>query len=146
MARIRYLKMGFFENEDLATFPPHHRLCFQGLWLLADRAGRLEDRPKRIHAKLFPYEPGLDVSAMLHDLTVKGFIGRYQIGDLRIIQVLNFLEHQRPRHDEPASILPAQPIDALGRPLTEDQSLQHVNAAATDRTLPSDKSPLGIGI
>src|SRR5262245_30051913 len=61
LARIRSIKPGFFRNEDLAAFPFQHRLLFAGLWLLADREGRLEDRPKRIHADLFPYDPALDV-------------------------------------------------------------------------------------
>lgn len=154
MARIRYLKMGFFENEDLALLSPHHRLTFQGLWLLADKAGRLEDRPKRIHAKLFPYEPGLDLEHYLHDLAATGFIARYTIGDLRLIQVLNFLEHQRPRHDEPASILPAQSTDALGNHLIQDATRtsdeapqeQQVTETASDRTLVRRESPPGIGI
>ena len=32
------------------------RLLFVGLWTIADRNGRLEDRPKRIRAELFPYD------------------------------------------------------------------------------------------
>lgn len=120
MARIRYLKFGFFENEELSSLSAYHRLCFAGLWLLADREGRIEDRPKRIHAKLFPYEPSLDMNALLHDLAVSNFITRYVVGENRVIQVVNFSEHQRPRHDEQASELPAQPLDALGRPLSAD--------------------------
>lgn len=153
MARIRYLKMGFFENEDLATLSAHHRLTFEGLWLLADKAGRLEDRPKRIHAKLFPYEAGLDMEQILHDLTAAHFITRYVVGEKRLIRVLNFHEHQRPRHDEPASILPAQPQDALGQPIQDDTRTpaeapheQQLTETVTDRTLDRRESPPGIGI
>ena len=42
-------------------------LLAAGLWLLADRAGRLEDRPKRIKAQLLPWDR-LDVDAALNDL------------------------------------------------------------------------------
>lgn len=136
--------MGFFENEDLALLSAHHRLCFAGLWLLSDKAGRLEDRPKRIRARLFPYEAELDVDAFLHDLKVKGFINRYVVGDLHLIQVREFLTHQRPRHDEPDSEYPAQPHDAIGQPLSADLSV--FSPTVTDRTLPSDISPPGIGI
>ena len=48
MARARNIKPGFFKNEFLAEMPCEVRLLFIGLWTLADREGRLEDRPKRI--------------------------------------------------------------------------------------------------
>jgi len=35
--RARNIKPGFFSNEDLAECSPWSRLCFAGLWLLADR-------------------------------------------------------------------------------------------------------------
>ena len=43
--RTRLLKPGFFMNEELARLPVRARLLFAGLWCLADREGRLEDRP-----------------------------------------------------------------------------------------------------
>mgnify|MGYP000908911690 CR=1 FL=1 len=59
MARIRSIKIGFFQNDTLSLMPASTRLLFCGLWVLADREGRLEDRPGRIWAELFPYEPQL---------------------------------------------------------------------------------------
>lgn len=56
MARIRYLKPDFFKDEDLAEHPFWIRLLFQGLWNIADREGRLEDRIKRINVDVFPYD------------------------------------------------------------------------------------------
>ena len=56
MPRIRYLKPCFFKDEDIASLPHQTRLLYQGLWVLADKEGRLEDRPKRIKAEIFPYE------------------------------------------------------------------------------------------
>jgi len=32
------------------------RLLYPGLWMLADREGRLEDRPLRIKAEILPYD------------------------------------------------------------------------------------------
>lgn len=66
--RIRSIKPSFFLDEDLAALPFEARLLFAGLWCLADKAGRLEDRPKRIHAMLFPYEPKVDVNGLLDRL------------------------------------------------------------------------------
>lgn len=106
MARSRNLKPGFFKNETLAECSPLARLLFAGLWCLADRAGRLEDRPKRIRAELLPYDDG-SVDDMLDELHRASFILRYQVGEQRFIQVLNFDKHQTPHHKEPASLIPA---------------------------------------
>ena len=82
------------------------RLLFAGLWCLADRAGRLEDRPKRIRAEILPYDDG-SVDDMLDELDRAGFILRYQEEELRFIQVLNFTKHQNPHCREPKSMIPA---------------------------------------
>ena len=56
MARARNIKPGFFRNSDLVELPMDARLLFIGLWTLADRMGRLEDRPKQIKMEIFPAE------------------------------------------------------------------------------------------
>ena len=43
--RARNLKPSIFKNELLAVADPLYTLVFEGLWCLADREGRLEDRP-----------------------------------------------------------------------------------------------------
>lgn len=106
MARSRNIKPGFFKNEELAECSPLARLLFAGLWCLADRAGRLEDRPKRIRAEVLPYDDG-SVDEMLNELDQAGFILRYEIGDRRFIQVKNFAKHQNPHCREPESTIPA---------------------------------------
>jgi hypothetical protein len=111
LARIRALKIGFFKNERLAELSPWHRLLFEGLWLLADREGRLEDRPRRIKAEIFPYDDGIDVSSMLQDLT-RGSdpqIQRYIVNGFGYIWICKFLDHQRPHYSEPASTYPEPP-------------------------------------
>ena len=54
--RIRALKPGSFLNEQLCSLSSFHRLLYAGLWLCADRQGRLQDRPKRLKAEIFPYD------------------------------------------------------------------------------------------
>lgn len=122
MARIRSIKIGFFKNEHLCELSPLHRLLFAGLWVLADKAGRLEDRPKRIKVELFPYDE-LDVDAMLTELADAGFIQRYEARGGRFIHVVEFLKHQRPHHKEPDSIIPAPP--RLGRGKNGHASTMH---------------------
>ena len=77
MARARSLKPALFRNEILGTADPFYTLLFESLWLIADREGRLEDRPIRIKADTFPYREGIDIDAMLTWLHDNGFIIRY---------------------------------------------------------------------
>lgn len=106
MARLRTIKPGFFTDDQLAEVPALGRLLFAGLWCLSDRAGRLEDRPKRIKAEVLPYDSA-NVDRLLQDLHDRGFIRRYEIGGQRFIQVLNFSKHQNPHVKEPESTIPA---------------------------------------
>ncbi len=121
MSRARSLKPGFFRNETLAEVPFEGRLLFAGLWTLADRAGRLEDRPKRIKADLFPYDH-IDVDPLLRILHDKRFILRYEVDGVRYIQILAFGKHQTPHWREPDSTIPApgesteSPGPAQGQP------------------------------
>ena len=104
------MKPGFFTNEHLAELSPWHRLCFAGLWTLADREGRLEDRPRRIKAALFPYDD-LDIDGLLNGLSEKGFIVRYVADGVPCIAIPTFERHQRPKSDELPSALPAPLFD-----------------------------------
>ncbi|WEX18939.1 hypothetical protein P2T68_16980 [Pseudomonas sp. G11] len=106
MARARNIKPALFTNEILGVGHPLCTLLFQGLWLLADRSGRLEDRPLRIKAEIFPYREA-DVDAMLHWLAHKGFIVRYQADGKAFIEVLNFTKHQNPHKNEKESEIPS---------------------------------------
>lgn len=105
MARARNIKPGFFKNEDLAECTPWARLCFAGLWTLADREGRLEDRPKRIKGELFPFD-SVEAEPLLAELVQWGFIVRYQVGGSRFIQITKFVEHQAPHGTEKDGLIP----------------------------------------
>lgn len=107
MARARNIKPGFFTNELLGTYDPIISLFFAGLWCLADRDGRLEDRPLRIKAELFPYREGLDINGYLTVLERDAFLVRYEVAGVRYIQISNFAKHQTPHHTEKSKGLPA---------------------------------------
>lgn len=106
MARARNIKPALFTNEILGVGHPLCTLLFQGLWLLADKEGRLEDRPLRIKAEIFPYREA-DVDAMLHWLAHKGFIVRYSASGKAFIEVCNFTKHQNPHKNEKESEIPS---------------------------------------
>ena len=107
MARARNIKPGLFKNEVLGVADPIYTLAFEGLWLLADREGRLEDRPLRIKAETFPYRDGVDINAILDWLKENDFITRYTVAGKAFIQINNFGKHQNPHKNEPESVIPS---------------------------------------
>ena len=105
MARSRNIKPGFFTNDVLSELPALTRLLFAGLWTIADREGRIEDRPKKIRAEVLPYDQ-CDADDMLFALDKAGFIKRYEVDGVRVIQVLAWSLHQNPHIKEAPSTLP----------------------------------------
>jgi len=129
MARSRNIKPGFFTNEVLAECGPWARLCFAGLWLLADRDGRLEDRPKRIKGELFRFD-SIDVEPLLDELQAHGFLVRYRNAAGRFIQILAFGKHQTPHYSEKDSVI-------------EPPSLQEIRAIMPPELPEDSKSSTG---
>jgi len=107
MPRSRNIKPGIMANDRLAELAPINRLLFIFLWMLADREGRLEDRPNKIAAQALPYDRDVDVGNLIEQLAGAGFITRYSVGDLAIIQINNFAKHQTPHVRESSSELPS---------------------------------------
>lgn len=152
MARARNIKPGFFDNEILGELPALTRLLFIGLWCLADREGRLQDRPKRIKKELLGYDDVTadDVDTMLQQLNDNGFIQRYKIAGERYIQVTNFLKHQNPHCKEQDSVIPAPgedmglgvvtTIHVKGRTGTAESS-QDLRTYQTEKEQENTKTP-----
>lgn len=105
MARARNIKPSFFINEHLVDLDPIYRLLFIGLWTLADREGRIENRPKKIKMELFPAD-NIDITVGLSDLCKTGFIQLYNCYETNVIQIINFSKHQKPHGLEKDSDLP----------------------------------------
>lgn len=114
MPRIRSLKYEYFINEDLAQTSSDARLLGLGLTTIADREGRLEDRPLRIKVRLFPYHD-VDVDAALNELQKAGFLHRYEVNGQRFIRIVNFLKHQKPHPKEAPSEIPSHEISRPSR-------------------------------
>ena len=135
--RSRNIKPGFFKNEILGQADPLLGILFAGLWCIADKEGRLEDRPLRIKAEVFPYRDGLDINRYLTDLSRLGFILRYQVDGKPLIQVLKFKDHQNPHHTEKASELVEYTIGCL---VTVDSRLDNGGNPA-DSLIPDSLIP-----
>lgn len=124
-------------NEQLAECSAFARLLFTGLWCLADREGRLEDRPKKIKAQVFPYDD-VDGDALLSELAAQDLIIRYEVDGLRYIAIPTFLKHQSPHRNETESNIP--PVPNFDQCLTKEQPRKE--ASTTKAGSSTDQNPL----
>ena len=144
MARTRDIKPSFFKNEHLAECDPLARLLFVGLWTIADRDGRIECRPLRIKAELFPYD-SVDIVALLEQLRSRGFIRAYDVDGVRYIDIPGFSENQRVHPKEQSEGRPAwgdgENVDFHGEKCNAAASRgkprQNSGAPVSNRALPS---------
>lgn len=134
MARIRTIKPEFFQDDALAELPVLCRILFPALWCLADKEGRLEDRPKRIKVAALPYDE-CDADDLLARLHNAGFIQRYTVDGNDYIQVVNFVKHQRitGSEAESKSVIPASPENNPSN-TEETPRKQQGNTEETPRT------------
>lgn len=93
--RIRTIKPEFFRDGTVVELPYVARLVFIGLWCCADRAGRLEDRPRDLQLSLLPGDPDEDVDDILNVLHSSDLIERYVVDGHGYIAIKNFEKHQR---------------------------------------------------
>jgi hypothetical protein len=144
MMRSRNIKPGFFLNEELADIePPWGRICFAGLWCMADREGRLEDRSRRIKAEVFPYDEKMpSIEKILSQLAAKNFILRYQIEKEKYIQINKFKKHQHPHNTERQSTIPEPLINGeltVDPPFINDGN--RVDSLIPDSSIPDSLNP-----
>jgi hypothetical protein len=143
--RTRNVKPGFFMNEHLAECSAHARLLFIALWCQADCDGRLEDRPPRIRALAFPFEPSLQIESLLGELASRDFITRYSAEGKSVISICKFREHQNPHPKETSVNLPDQPfISAASRlqtPLSYPPSPNHLDSLEPLPSTEADSKP-----
>lgn len=127
MARIRQVKPEFFLDDDLAAACCRDaRLLFIGMWNLADREGRLEDRPGKIKAQIFPYDDDVTVPILISwidQLAVGLWIVRYEVDGKRYLWVRTLKLHQHFHRDEQPSKLPEPPQDVRIHPASTVQPL-----------------------
>lgn len=102
----RHLTKEFFLNERLAEVSTIGRLFFMGLCALADREGRLEDRPRRLKKELLPYDEA-DGEALLAELSAHGLLSRYTADGRFYLAITGWRQWQKPSYREAASAIPA---------------------------------------
>ena len=114
--RARTIKPSIMTNEDLAELGPLATLLYERLWMIADRAGRFENRPKRIKAMCFPLWDdvcGKDVENLMISLWKSGFLVLYSIEGVAYGQIQNWEKHQNVHPREASSTIPPPPGEKI---------------------------------
>ena len=98
-------------DEKIAELSFEARLCFIGLWCMADRKGILEDNPLKIKASIFSGDLSVsnkkvNIVKILKELTLKPFIVRYVSDNRNYIKVISFEKNQSIHNTEKESVLP----------------------------------------
>ncbi|MGM5532505.1 hypothetical protein ACP3UV_21970 [Mixta calida] len=146
MARSRNIKPGFFTNDELAECSPLARLLFAGLWTIADKEGRLDDRPKKIKALVLPFD-NVDCDDCLKQLDDRGFITRYSVNNSDYIQINNWKKHQNPHCKEAPSEIPEQlkeqpaQEEAPEKPGADKVQEPEVNQEKEQQVIESNEAP-----
>lgn len=113
MARIRYIKPEFFEDEVMAILPERVQLLYIGLWCHMDRDGVVEYSPAVLKSKIFPHT---DISkdqfsALIEVLIREKRLRRVEHGGKTYLHCVKFPVHQlihkneRPKYRIPREIL-----------------------------------------
>jgi hypothetical protein len=92
--RSRLLRPDFFSDDKIAECGPMGLHLYLGLMCLADRDGRLEDRPMKIKVQVIPYFD-CNVDEVLDLLAKAKLIIRYQVADLKLIEIADFDKYQQ---------------------------------------------------
>lgn len=110
--RIRSIKPEVHLDEELWDLEQETGLpifrSFTGLWNCSDREGRFEWRPRPLKAAILPYWEG-DFSRVLHALSTRGFIQKYEVSGREYGLVRTFTRHQVINNREEPSKLPTPP-------------------------------------
>jgi hypothetical protein len=142
MARSRNIKPGFFTNDELAECSPYARLLFAGLWTIADKEGRLDDRPKKVKAMVLPFDD-VDCNDLLQQLHNHKFIDRYQVNNEQYIQINNWKKHQNPHCKEAASEIP-KPVennDSTGQEQCKNENDEDSKDAKSPQVIEKNEAP-----
>ena len=146
MPASRVLKMQYYLNEEIAELSVRARLALPGLWCLADRDGRLEDRPKKIKAQLFPYESA-DMEKLLSEMDGK-VIHRYEVDGKCFIQILNWEKHAKVHPKEKSFQFPSPEINLNNFPSEKITLREHIYIKGNTKgnkegtTNPDEGSPI----
>lgn len=105
MAKGRIISTGIWSDDFFSSLDPLQMIVWIGIITLADDQGRLTDNVKLIDAQIFQRfetdRPQID--SALAKFADTGRIIRYQVGDQKLIQIVNWWDHQSPSWASPSN-------------------------------------------
>lgn len=146
MARMRSLRPDYFLREDMADVSLEAHFLLAGLAVLADRDGRLLDRPRTIKAQVFPFRE-VDLDAALTELVRARAVARYEADGKRVLALLTWEDDQTPHPKETSLGLPPPPAvqqDAKVVPPSRPSGKPPEPSRKVGE--PSRRDPLGLGV
>lgn len=108
--RSRIIKPEFFQNEKLSYLKERTQMLYVGLWMLADRDGRLIHKNALIRSHLFPFSEVItcnDVGIMIRELSTNGFVATYVVEGKDYLWIPTFTKHQNVHPHEAKSVIPS---------------------------------------
>lgn len=114
--RYRMIKPDFWEDQKIAQLSDKAKLLFIALWNFADDEGYLENNPKWIKIKCFPYEKNLKIEKYLTELLQFSLISEKN----GLFHITNFLKHQKIKKPTPSKL--AKKWGTSGEPLENSYS------------------------
>ena len=91
--RIRQVRPDFFKNETIADLSMTARIGFIGIWILCDKHGRFEWKPRTLKSDIFPHD-NLDFEETLDELVKFNFVQKYNVDGNDYGQVVNWKIYQ----------------------------------------------------
>lgn len=131
--RIRLLHPEFFSDPTLAELDDFTRLVFAGLWLIADRDGRLIDAPRLIDGAILPLDTRSSMVPLQTLATARRIVRYVTPAGQRVIQIVNFAKYQHIHPREKPSQLP--PPELLSR-----NGSASVSAGGSGKTLDTGRA------
>jgi len=117
MARKRMIDPEFWSDETMGNWSVTARLCYIGLWSLADDEGRFKADVGYVQAQIFPYDDPRRLKFSSCWVQVSRKLVLYEVNGQKYGYIPNFFKYQRIDHPT-KSKLPAPP-DEISRNFRE---------------------------
>lgn len=139
--RRREISPGFWKDERIWKLSHEAKLLYLGLTQIADREGRLLDKPFEIGVEVWPWAP-MEAGRLIDEIVAVGLVARYAVGDLACLSYPRaaWKRHQRPHPNEQPSRLPRNPLESEspeGAPIGSPRS-----SHGSTKVIPSSKKVL----
>jgi hypothetical protein len=96
--RIRSIKPEFCSDEKIGALTREERLHFILLWMLCDRFGVFEYKPRQLAVQLYPYDEDMtkeQFEALTSAVCQKGLCSTFEVLQKCFCRVVNFNKHQK---------------------------------------------------